>query len=139
MSMPSATVCLTIPPVLGALCFAAACLQASAARLSCYSTLHTGKKLESLRDKLQDTSPPLDSNGQLQPQGVDAALESMRAALDWDGRMGLSKTPKEPGVNAPPIDHMRWELFTKPGKTLQTVANGMHSPRHTWPAHGIAY
>jgi hypothetical protein len=95
--------------------------------------LHTGEKLEALRERLQDTSPPLDSNGQPQPH--DAALENMLAVLDWDGRMCLSKPPEQPGAKATAIDRMRWDLFKHPGKTLQEIAKGMHSPHHTCAQH----
>ena len=99
--------------------------------------MHTGEKLEALRERLQDTSPPLDSNGQPQPH--DAALENMLAVLDWDGRMELSKPPQQAGSKATAIDRMRWGLFKHPGKTLQEIAKGMHSPRHMCPAHSMAY
>ena len=101
--------------------------------------MHTGEKLEILRERLQDTSPPLDSNGQLQSHGGNAALDNMLDVLDWDGRMGLSKPPEQPGAKATAIDRMRWDLFRNPGLALQEVAKGMHSPHHTCPAHSMAY
>ena len=101
--------------------------------------MHTGNKLEALRALLQNTSPPLDSNGELQmlqTQDGRTAPQNMLAALDWDGRMDLSKKPKkQPGAKATPIDRMRWDLFDNPGPTLHDVAEeqakGMRSPRHT--------
>lgn len=97
--------------------------------------MHTGKKLEDLRERLQGTGPPLDSNGQLQPH--DAALEHLLAVLDWDGRIELNKAPKTPGDKA--IDRIRYGLFNTPVETLKEMAEGMHSPRHTCPAYSMAY
>ena len=88
--------------------------------------MHTGEKLEVLRERLQDTSPPLDSNGQLQPH--NAALENMLAVLDWDGRMELSKPPQQAGSKATAIDRIRYDLFKNPGPTLERIAKGMHTP-----------
>ena len=141
MSMPSATVCHTTTAAKRTLRCYKHSLQGNSA------TLHTGNKLEELRKLLHGTSPPLNSNGEL--QGGVPELNWMRAALDWDGRMDLSKKPKkQPGAKATQVDHMRWDLFEKPGQMLRDVAKmqakGMRSPRdtcivRTCIVHGTAY
>ena len=65
---------------------------------------------------------PLDGTGKLR-SGDPGASRHLLDALDWDGRMGLSKKPAQPPhEKSLPIEHLRWNLFTNVESTLNAVA-----------------
>ena len=60
-------------------------------------------------------------------------LRDLLHALDWDGRMGLSKKPVQPPhAKSLPIDRLRWNLFTDHQSTLKDVADNPVHVANAW-------